>query len=79
MMSGPIDNALRTSVVRFPEVLNQPLEADIPGPTLIGENYSVCKTDAPASGASVDGSSGNDGGSRLCRVRLCVIAPGCVP
>ncbi len=39
MMSSPIDNALRASVVRFLEALNQPLEAEILGPTLVREIY----------------------------------------
>lgn len=39
MMSSPMDAALRTSVVRFLEAMNQPLEAAILGPALVRELY----------------------------------------
>ncbi|SFS16889.1 AraC-type DNA-binding protein [Dyella sp. OK004] len=39
MMSSPMDSALRTSVQRFLEVMNQPLEAAVLGPGLLRELY----------------------------------------
>ena len=39
MMSSPMDAALKTSVLRFLEAMNNPLEAAILGPTLLRELY----------------------------------------
>jgi len=39
MMSSPMDSALRTSVLRFLEVMSRPLEAAILGPGLMRELY----------------------------------------
>lgn len=39
MMSSPMDAALRTSVLRFLEAMNQPLAADVLGPALMRELY----------------------------------------
>lgn len=39
MMSSPMDAALRTSVLRFLEAMNKPLDADILGPALVRELY----------------------------------------
>lgn len=39
MVSSPMDAALRTSVLRFLEALNQPLEAEVLGPSLVREVY----------------------------------------
>lgn len=39
MMSSPMDDALRASVVRFLEAMNQPVEAQILGPALVREIY----------------------------------------
>lgn len=39
MMSSPMDAALRTSVLRFLEAMNQPLDATILGPALVRELY----------------------------------------
>jgi AraC-like DNA-binding protein len=39
MMSSPMDAALRMSVLRFLEAMNQPLDASILGPSLVRELY----------------------------------------
>ncbi|PTB22523.1 AraC family transcriptional regulator [Trinickia symbiotica] len=39
MMSSPMDSALRTSVLRFLEAMNHPLDAAILGPALVRELY----------------------------------------
>lgn len=39
MMSSPMDAALRTSVLRFLEAMNQPLDAAVLGPALMRELY----------------------------------------
>lgn len=39
MMSSPMDPALRTSLLRFLEVMNQPLDAAVLGPALVRELY----------------------------------------
>lgn len=39
MVSSPMDTALRTSVLRFLEALNRPLDAEILGPALVRELY----------------------------------------
>ncbi|RKE37519.1 AraC family transcriptional regulator [Paraburkholderia sp. BL23I1N1] len=39
MMSSPMDPALRASVLRFLEAMNQPLEAAVLGPALVRELY----------------------------------------
>lgn len=39
MMSSPMDGALRTSVLRFLEAMNKPLDAAVLGPALVRELY----------------------------------------
>lgn len=49
MMSSPMDAALRTSVLRFLEAMNQPLDAAILGPALMRELYFRVLTGAQGS------------------------------